>query len=289
MASTASPFSTIAIAGLGLIGGSLALAIRRHFPDVRLLACDREDVLRRGLELGAVDEGSDGPWVLENADLIVLAAPVRANVQLLLDIPRYVPRPVVVTDVGSTKAEILDAARSLPETVTFVGGHPLAGAAAGGIDAATPEMFEGCKWIFTTPADTTALEALEEFTSGIGAMPVRLPAAAHDPLLAYTSHLPQLAISALMHVAGEHARQDGLALAGPGLRDSTRLAASSPEIWRDIAASNAPAIREALDRTIAALQELRDGLDNGDGLMRIFESAAEWKRVLDASDPRPKL
>jgi prephenate dehydrogenase len=289
VASTAPPFSTIAIAGLGLIGGSLALAIRRHFPSVRLLACDREDVLRRGLELGAVDEGSDGPWVLENADLIVLAAPVRANVQLLLDIPRYVSRPVVVTDVGSTKTEILDAARSLPETVTFVGGHPLAGAAAGGIDAATPEMFEGCKWIFTTPASDPALEALEEFTSGIGAMPVRLPAAAHDPLLAYTSHLPQLAISALMHVAGEHAGQDGLALAGPGLRDSTRLAASSPEIWRDIAASNAPAIREALDRTIAALQEMRDGLDNGDPLQRIFDSAAEWKRVLDASDPRPKL
>jgi prephenate dehydrogenase len=120
-------------------------------------------------------------------------------------------------------------------------------------------------------------------------MPVRLPATAHDPLLAYTSHLPQLAISTLMHVAGEHAGQDGLALAGPGLRDSTRLALSPPEIWRDIAASNAPAIREALDRTIAALQEIRNGLDHGDDLKRIFDSAAEWKRVLDASDPRPKL
>ncbi len=289
MGSIAPPFSTIAIAGLGLIGGSLALAIRRHLPDVRLLACDSEDVLRRGLELGAVDEGSDGPWVLERADLIVLAAPVRANVQLLLDIPRYVTRPVVVTDVGSTKSEILEAARTLPDSVRFVGGHPLAGAAAGGIDAARPEIFEGCKWIFTTPADGAALDALEELVSGFGAMPVRLPATAHDPLLAYTSHLPQLAISALMHVAGEHARQDGLALAGPGLRDSTRLALSPPEIWRDIAASNAPAIREALDRTIAALQEIRNGLDHGDGLKRIFDSAAEWKRVLDASDPRPKL
>jgi prephenate dehydrogenase len=223
--------------------------------------------------------------MVAEADLIVLAAPIRQNLDVLERLPDFISRPAVVTDVGSTKSEIVRKARSLPERLTFAGGHPLAGSAAGGIGAARPDLFTGRPWILTTPAPAAALDSLEGFLAALGAVPLRMEADAHDSLLAYLSHLPQLTVSALMHIVGGRVREEGLALAGGGLRDTTRLAMSPPGIWRDVAATNPAALAQALDDLIAVLSQLRDDLAAGEALERVFESAARWKAILEGSEP----
>ena len=274
------PFERIAIVGLGLIGGSLALAIRQRWSGGLIIGVDRKDVLEAAMRVHVADVAADDLGVISGADLVVLAAPVRQNIALLPEVSDFVG-DAIVTDVGSTKTDILRHADTLPARATFIGGHPLAGAAAGGLTSARPDLFEGRPWLLTTPAPEPALEKLETLIRWLGASPVRIDAAAHDQLLASLSHLPQLAVSALLHVVGERAGAEGLALAGRGLRDTTRLASSPPGIWCDIAATNAPAIEEALDALIDVLQKLRADLRTGDVLQRIFESAGEWKAVLD--------
>ena len=282
------PFERIAIVGLGLIGGSLALAIRRKWSGGLIIAVDRKDVLEAGMRMHAADVSADDPGMIAGADLVVLAAPVRQNIAFLRQLPDLLDGEALITDVGSTKGEIADAARQLPGHLTFIGGHPLAGAARGGLAAARAELFDGRPWLLTTPAPEPALRRLETLFRGVGASPLRMGAGDHDRLLASLSHLPQLTVSALMHVVGERAGGEGLALAGRGLRDTTRLASSPPEIWTDIAATNAPAIREALDSLIDVLQRLRDDLTGGDDLRRIFESAAAWKQRLEGSGLEPR-
>lgn len=275
------PFERIAIVGLGLIGGSIGLAVRRRWRGRAVVGVDSEPALEAALARGAVEIGSDDLALVAGADLVILAAPIRQTMALLGELPTYLARGAVVTDTGSTKSEILRAAATLAGAASFVGGHPLAGAAAAGIAAARPDLFDGSPWLLTTPAPEPALARLEAFLEALGAAPVRIDAAAHDRLVASISHLPQLAVSALMHVVGERAGTEGLALAGRGLRDTTRLASSPPGIWRDIVATNAPEVRDALGALIDVLQALEANLDEGRTLERVFESAAAWKARLD--------
>jgi prephenate dehydrogenase len=220
--------------------------------------------------------------VLAEADLVILAAPVRQNVALLDQLDENVRHPAVITDTGSTKREIVEAARRLPPRFTFVGGHPLGGAAASGLEHARPDLFKGRPWLFT-PADDksgAAVEQLTAFAASLGAEPRVMTPALHDHVLAYLSHLPQLTASALMQVVGEAVGAEGLALAGRGLVDTTRLASSPPEIWKDIAATNADEVGAALDVLIALLQDLRSDLPSGEQLGQVFARAAEWRHGL---------
>lgn len=277
-------FDKIAILGLGLIGGSLALAARRAWPRGLVIGVDEKAVLEQAMVLQAIDIAADDPVVIAEADVVVLAAPVRANIALLDELADHVTGSAVVTDVGSTKREIVAAARRLPARLTFIGGHPFAGAPRGGIAHARPDLFAGRPWLFT-PADDRhgdALDRLQRFVTAIGAVPRVLPPAAHDRLLAFLSHLPQLTASALMHVVGTAAGEDGLALTGRGLADTTRLASSPASIWRDICATNQDEVAAALDALILELQGLRDDLGSGDALGRTFDSAEEWRRRLVA-------
>jgi prephenate dehydrogenase len=278
------PFSRIGIVGCGLIGGSLALAARQRWPATNVVAVDRKDVLETATSLHAIDGGGDDLAVVAEADLIVLAAPVRQNIQVLERLAEYVTGEAIVTDVGSTKATMERAASRLPLRLSFIGGHPLAGAATGGIGGARADLFSGRPWLIVADSSRAdeSIRRLEAFVSGLRAIPRRVAAEAHDRLLAYLSHLPQLAASALMHVVGQHAGADGLALSGRGLRDTTRLAASPADIWRDVAATNRQHVGAALDDLIAILQAMRQDLDNGESIERVFESAAEWKKTLEA-------
>jgi prephenate dehydrogenase len=276
------PFAKIGIVGLGLIGGSIALAARQLWPSSLVIAVDNKDVLETAMRLHAIDVAADDLIVLAEADLVVLAAPVRQNVALLDQLDEHVRTPAVVTDTGSTKRAIVEAARRLPARFTFIGGHPLGGAAAGGLEHARPDLFKDRPWLFT-PGDDRHGEALEKllaFARAIGASPRLIGAAAHDRLLAYLSHLPQLTASALMQVVGEAVGADGLALAGRGLVDTTRLAASPPEIWKDIAATNADEIGEALETLIAILVDLRADLAGGQRLADVFAAAGRWRGTL---------
>jgi prephenate dehydrogenase len=282
-------FQNIGIIGLGLIGGSIALRAREIWPASLVIAVDEKDVLETAMRLHAIDVAADDLIVLAEADIVFLAAPVKQNIELLAELEANVRQPAVVTDTGSTKREIMTAAAALPPRFTFIGGHPLAGAARGGLEHARPDLFVGRPWLLTagaarggqlSDASGPALAKLTEFVIALGAEPRVIGAAAHDRVLAFLSHLPQLTASALMQVVGDAVGQEGLALAGRGLADTTRLASSPPDIWKDIAATNADEIGPALDALIAVLQNLRRDLPDGDELADVFADAARWRATL---------
>ena len=275
-------FARIGIVGLGLIGGSIALAARQSWPTSLVIAVDNKDVLEMAMRLHAIDVAADDLVVLAEADLVILAAPVRQNLALLDRLDAVVGQAAVVTDTGSTKRAMAEAARRLPPRFTFIGGHPLGGAAASGLEHARPDLFKGRPWLFTPSGDGAgeALDKLLGFARSLGAAPQVLSVAAHDRLLAFLSHLPQLTASALLQAVGEAVGEEGLALAGRGLADATRLASSPPEIWKDITATNADEIGRALDTLIALLGDLRADLTTGDRLTDVFLNASRWRRLL---------
>lgn len=278
------PFARVAIVGLGLIGGSIALAVKRRWPAVPVVAIDRVAVIETALTMRAADAGGDDLGLAADADLVVLAAPVLQNMAALEILPARLTGAAVITDVGSTKRMMADAARRLPERLSFVGGHPLAGAAVSGLEAARPDLFDDRPWILTGAgrAPQQAVASLTRFITGLRAIPHHMDAVEHDRLLAYISHLPQLAVSALMHVVGGRVGADGLALAGRGLHDTTRLASSPAPAWRDIVVTNADNVSSALDDLIAALQQLKAPVSDAPSAVDdVFVSAARWKGVLE--------
>lgn len=274
-----SDFKRIGIVGVGLIGGSLAFALRRVFPDAAVIGIDRDDVTLVARQLGALTVGSGDLSALAEADLIVLAAPIRQNIAVLARLGEIVRGPALVTDVGSTKRSTVEAARSLPQTLTFIGGHPLAGSARGGLEASRVDLFERRPWLLTPDAATpaSAQQRLTDFVRALGATPVVVDPLTHDHVMAYTSHLPQLTASALMHVVGESVGEAGLRLSGSGLADTTRVAASPAPIWSDICTTNADEVLPALDQLIATLQALRTQLSKDESIAPLFESAQRWR------------
>ena len=272
------PFESIAVVGLGLIGGSIALGVRERWPESRVFGVDSEAVLAHALGAGAIERGFDSIEALPDTSLVVLAAPVRQNIELL----QQITRPAIATDVSGTKRDIVSAARALSPGITFVGGHPLGGGERGGFAFARPDLFAGRPWIFTPDGDESAdaVERLSRFVTGLGARPCVLSAEDHDRVMAYVSHLPQLAASALMEAVGAAAGVEGLRMAGRGLVDTTRLASSPADVWRDICLTNADAIGDALDCLIARLTQLRGDLRHGDAIEAIFAAAAKWRAEL---------
>jgi prephenate dehydrogenase len=277
---------SVGVVGIGLIGGSVALAVRRARPDAELVGVDRGPALDRASALGVFDRLGSELTTLAGAEVIVLAAPVRQNAALLARLGTALTAPVLLTDTGSTKRVVVEAARSLPAHVSFVGGHPLAGAAQAGAGAARADLFDGRPWLLTpseatrTPAD---LERVRAFVLALGAQPRVIDAEAHDRAIAFLSHLPQLTASALMHVVGRAVGDGDLSLAGPGLADTTRLAASPPAIWRDIWATNNDAIVPALDALIETLTRLRNDLPAGDVIAEVFGSAGRWREIVESA------
>lgn len=277
------PFERVAIIGCGLIGGSLGLAIKARWPSALVIAVDRKDVIEAAMRRGAADVGADDLVLAAEAQLIVLAAPVRANIGILSQLAAHVPGEALVTDVGSTKRDTVSAAQGLPGRLTFIGGHPLAGAALGGFDAARPELFSRRPWILTAGDGASAADAsrLESMLEGVGAVVHRMTPDEHDRLAAYISHLPQFVVSALMHVVGSRAGEAGLGLAGRGLRDTTRLATSPAAVWQDILATNADHIGAAIDELVDVLTRMKTASAEGRALNDTFDSAAQWKRALE--------
>ena len=255
-------FARIVIVGRGLIGGSMALAAAEQLPSVTVTTIERGDDIRSAA----------------GADLVVLATPIAQILDLLPVLAAIVSETTVVTDTGSTKATIVRAA----DGMRFIGGHPIAGAAVSGLAAARADLFAGRPWILTPSgtSDPTDVARLQHFVESLGARVQLLDPEEHDRLFAFLSHLPQLVVSALMDVVGSHIGEDALAMAGAGLRDSTRLATSPPDIWRDIVRTNDQQIRAALDGLISLLTTLRDD-PSGDALARTFARAARWKSALD--------
>jgi prephenate dehydrogenase/GNAT superfamily N-acetyltransferase len=285
------PFRTIAIVGVGLIGGSVGLAVRALWPGVRVIGIDARDVLVSALALGAVNETASDVGAAAAADLVVLCAPVAANAATLTALaPRLGPQ-AIVTDVGSTKRDIV-AVADAAALARFVGGHPLAGAATSGTASAREHLFRGRPWILTpsTHSAPDAVDRLRAFARALGATPTVLDAVAHDRLMAYVSHLPQVVASTLLETIGANVGEAGLALSGAGLADTTRLAASPGGLWAGILAANADHVGEAIGVLEGALADMRRNLGDAAVVTDTFASAARWRRALkligEAERPR---
>jgi prephenate dehydrogenase len=240
-----------AIAGLGLVGGSLARALTRA--GWAVIGVDRAPVLARARRARAIARAAALEEAAAAADVVVLAAPPDANLRLLRRLARF--PDVVSTDVGSVKRPIGLAAARLGLR-SFVGGHPMAGSERSGFAASSPDLFRGRPWILTPgPAPRGAIALVRRLVHAAGARVVAMDAREHDRAVAFLSHLPQLAAWALLDAA----RADGvarrrLALAGPGFRDMTRLARSSRGLWRQILAHNRGHVAVALRALIHELE-----------------------------------
>lgn len=261
-------FERAAVIGIGMIGGSFALAARERGLVGTVVGVARtERTLSQARSLGAADETTTDPVVaVSGADLVYLAAPVGVIPALLCAIAPAVAEGCLLTDAGSTKREIMAAAAHLPPHCTFVGGHPLAGSEQAGIAAARPGLFRGCSY-FLTPdpqANPDALGLLRRLVEGLGGRSVLIDADAHDRLMAATSHLPHMIAAALCATLAD-LEGDLARLAGPGLRDTTRIALGSPELWRDILLSNADNLQTALEELRRALDQFQSALEAGEG------------------------
>jgi prephenate dehydrogenase len=272
---------TVAILGAGLIGGSFAQALRKAGYQGRILGVGSTATLDRALALGVIDEPAPIERAAAEADLLYLAWPIRRIIQTLPALEAWVRPDALVTDAGSTKSAIVRAARALTRC-QFLGGHPLAGSERRGVGHADAELFRGRTYVLTPEApedlETPRVLQFREWLSRIGAVPLVLTAEQHDRVVAYTSHLPQLASTALAALL-ETRPQLPLQVSGPALRDSTRLALSSYDIWGDILATNAAAIEEALAAYIGTLDEMRRDL-RSDQMTGRFEAGARFAERL---------
>ncbi len=272
-------FRHVTIIGVGLIGGSLGLAIRSRFPSCIVTGVDRPDVLRAARRRGAIERGvSTLARGVRDADLVILATPLPAILRLLSDVARHAPPHAIVTDTGSVKAPVVARSRMLFPGGQFIGGHPMTGAEFSGVRAAHPLLFENafCVLCPAPPARTAVLRRLSRFYAALGSRVVVLPAADHDRVVAALSHVPQLAAVALMGAAsGQPAVRSRLRLGAGGFRDMTRIASSPFGMWKDILSQNRRAIDGALAGFIRELQRSRRALAGRTaGLAPRFREAA---------------
>ena len=279
------PFHTIAVIGLGLIGGSLCRALRRVFPGCSIVGVDHRPVI--DLAHGVLDHGftpDELPGALARIDLLFLAPPVDTILRLLPDVARYVPAGAVVTDVGSTKAQIVEAAcRCFGRDRYFIGGHPMAGHVHSGWHSSDAYLFENAAYILTpdltVPANKKA--DLAALLQALGAHVIEMDSGTHDRVAAQVSHLPQLLAVALMNYV---ARADGdrearLRLAAGGFRDMTRIASSPFAVWRDILHTNRTAISSSLREFRDHLERLANDLD-GEGMEPAFAAANQGREQI---------
>ena len=291
----------LVVVGAGLIGASCALALRAVEAAREVVGVGRGQAnLDAALACGAVDRVHrlDAAWTdeLSDADVVLVAAPVGQYATLFRAIAPHVSADVVVTDAGSTKGDVVAAARAAFDNTRiarFVPGHPIAGSDRSGASAATAGLFRGRNVVLTPLAETStdAIARAEEMWTACGARVRIMRADEHDRVFAAVSHLPHLA--AFAFVAELAARPDAatlLDLAGSGFRDFTRIAASSPEMWRDIALSNRAALREEVARLRAALERVDGSLATSDApaLEALFGRAADarrrWQSTLPIAD-----
>jgi prephenate dehydrogenase len=257
-------FRQVTIVGCGLIGGSFALAFRRVEPTVLIAGWDTsttalEDALRRRV-IDKIDEELAMGGV-STSDLIYLATPVTAIIDFLTNASQHVAPGVVITDAGSTKREICRVAREcLPNNLTFIGGHPIAGSEHSGVTYARADLFTGAPYIMVSE-HSPRRHQLERLLLDIGARVRHMTADEHDSTLAMTSHLPQLLSTALAATVSSNSHLAEIKMvAGPGLRDMTRLANSTWSMWQDILQTNAENVAAAIDEFLDSLQKVRTEL-----------------------------
>jgi prephenate dehydrogenase len=258
----------VAIIGLGLIGGSLGLALKSAGAEVVGYA-RRPEVASQAMNRGVADRCCDDiPSTIKGAEIIVIATPVLTVKDVFINIAKHLPKNVIVTDVASTKVDVMNwAGKYLPSAACFIGGHPMAGKESSGIAASDADLFRGCTYCLVSGENVKAesRKKLEDMVKAIGAIPFYVDAKDHDILVAGISHLPHLLSVALVTATVNDPRWSAMAkLAASGYRDVTRLASGDPRMSRDICLTNKGPILDALDKYMHSLNELRRLIDDGD-------------------------
>lgn len=289
-------FERVAVIGFGLIGASFAAALRAANPSAQVMAVDtdlatRVEAVNRGwaTATAAPDTAEFRAFIEDGCDLVVLATPVSVVEGYLKDLAEWGYRGII-TDTASTKCRIIEmAAHTLPYPQNFVPGHPMAGSEKNGIVGARADLFKGAYWILCPDADTPAehFTRLHELITGIGARVISLPREQHDAAVAVVSHVPHFTASSLVQLAVRHAKgQDSLMrLAAGGFKDSTRIAAGSPELWCGIAFDNKDALLGGLREMQGIIGQFADALEAGDRatLTSLLAEAADARRALPAA------
>jgi prephenate dehydrogenase len=289
------PIRQITIIGTGLIGGSLALALKKRGFIGRIIGCDRAPVLERARTKGAIDLGHTHPAdAVRGSQLVVLATPVSGIIDMIDRLGPALPPRTLLTDVGSTKTEILERAKKVFRKnvgIRFLAGHPMAGKEQCGVEFADPDLFQGAPW-FVTPVpgqkiyDDLSGEYLE-WLEKIGGRIASLDAAEHDKLCAWISHLPQMISTALAASLVDAYGADAplLEAGGRALREMTRISGSPYSMWRDIALTNKTNIRIALLRLEQHLAHIRENLDTRELAME-FERAHQLRKTVVTTKKR---
>jgi len=282
-------FNHIAIVGLGLIGGSLAQAVRSKRLAKRVTAFGRNpERLQKAQQLGLIDGyqvGFDSGF--EEVDLVVIATPVGIIVELTQAIAPHLRPGTIVTDVGSVKAAIVAALESqLPRNIKFIGGHPIAGTENSGFEASFAELFENrmCVLTPTVSSDQNALEQIRDLWTAAGSSVVSMDVDTHDKIFAAISHLPHMVAFSLVNavVDMKDYAQNTLQYSAGGFRDFTRIAASDPVMWRDIALLNRDNLLATLDYFSRAIEQVRDAISARDGIKMeaLFQRSRDARRKI---------
>ena len=285
----------LVIFGVGLIGGSVALALKKAGLVTHIVGIGRSETsLQAALDLGVIDSAqSNISDAIEGAELILIAAPVAQTASILQSIKPYLDTNTIVTDAGSTKGDVLAAAQSIlgPQFSQFIGGHPIAGAEKSGVAAAKADLFIGKNVVLTPHINNDALQAntstasrasniarVTEMWQNCGANVTEMTAETHDSIFSAVSHLPHLLAFALVNeIASRPNAKELFSFAASGFRDFTRIAGSSPEMWRDISLANKTALLSdltAFEKQISQLKQLLNE-NNGDGLQALYELASK--------------
>ena len=283
-------FNKVTIIGVGLIGGSVAKALKAQALAGEITGAGRSrETLDTALRLGVIDRiGSGLPQAVDGADLVILSSPVGTFEKIAKEMGPNLKQGAIVTDVGSVKGELVKAIQgALPPHVHYVPGHPIAGKERSGVAEATDSLFRGARCILT-PTKKTGAEALETVTSlwkATGAEVLLMDPDMHDKIFGAVSHLPHVAAFALVSAVAElnTGSEEYINFSGAGFRDFTRIAASSPEMWRDICLMNRKNIVEMIDRYQFSLNRIKRAIRARDGekVTELFRSASDVRRGLD--------
>ena len=286
---------TCGFIGLGLIGGSIARAVRQFYPDSMILAYDvNQEALKLAQKEGVADRTArEIDESFRSCDYIFLCAPVQRNNENLAAVKKHMSEDCILTDVGSVKTGIHKAVRRAGLEDRFIGGHPMAGSERIGYGNSKASLLENAYYILTpspgVPDDQ--VEAFRQFVSGLGAIPLVLDCAQHDRVTAAVSHLPHVAASTLVNLIRESDSPDGIMrmVAAGGFKDITRIASSSPVMWQQICLTNRENISCMLEGYIRSLSEFKDAIDRGDAdrLYRLFDDARAYRDSFSSASSGP--
>lgn len=275
----------ISIIGIGLIGGSLAKALKKYLKIADITAINRSpDSIQAAVKDGTITRGfTELNEYVYNSDIIFICTPVSKTKEYIEKLAPKVKKDTIITDVGSTKAEIIDFANNIPLSFCFIGGHPMTGSEKSGYKASICNIFENTYYILTKSKSSNqkAIQCMIDILNGIGAIPILLDAEEHDMITATISHVPHILASTLVNMVKDldNNNQTMKALAAGGFKDITRIASSDPYIWENIILSNKEKIKGILETYVEYINKLKDHINNSDSqkISSFFASAKKYR------------